>query len=209
MNVLGIGAHFDDLELGCGGSLIKHVEKGDKVTMLVVAKSGYKGPKGNTIRDSNTANKEGLKGAKIIGADLICLNYKTFNVPFDEDLTKQIMSHIENLKIDIIYSHWIYDLHRDHQNVGRCSLMAGRHVPRFLMYKSSFYDSEHSFRGNFYVDISDVMDKKIEAIKAHDSELKRVENKWLDFVEKQEFNNGLKSGTKYAECFEIVRYLTD
>ena len=207
MNVLGIGAHFDDLELGCSGTLIKHIKAGDKVTMLVITDSAYKDPQGNSIRGAEIAQKEGLKAAEIIGAELICLNYKTFLVPFDEELTKKINAYIDDLKIDMIYSHWINDLHRDHQYTGRCALMAGRRVPRFMMYRSNFYDTEVQFCGNFYSDISSEMDKKIEVIKAHESELERVRYKWLDFFLNQHENDGQKIGVKYAECFETVRYL--
>lgn len=207
MNVLGVGAHYDDLELGCSGTLIKHAQNGDKVIMLVITDSTYKNPNGEVVRDVEIAYNEGLKAAKIIGAELICMNYKTFIVPFDEALTKEINRYIEELKIDIIYSHWIYDLHRDHQNAARSALMAGRHVPRFLMYRSNFYDTEQRFRANFYSDISATMEKKIEAIKAHQSELERVRYKWLEFFMNQNENDGRKIGVKYAECFEIVRYL--
>lgn len=207
MNVLGIGAHYDDLELGCSGTLIKHVEAGDNVTMLVITNSEYKNPKGGMVRSRRVALKEGTKAAKIIGADLICLDYKTFMVPFDEGLSKKIYHYIEELKIDMIYSHWINDLHRDHQYAAKCTMMAGRHVPRFLMYRSNFYDTEEQFRGNLYSDISNVIDKKIAVIKEHRSELERVRYKWLDFFLKEHENDGQKIGVKYAECFEVVRYL--
>ena len=207
MNVLAVGAHCDDVELGCSGTLIKHAQNGDKVTILVITDSAYSNQDGETIRSAEVAFKEASEAANIIGAELICLNYKTFMVPFDEMLGKVILNYIENLKIDIIYSHWVYDLHRDHQYAGKTTLMAGRHVPKFLMYRSNFYDTEHQFRGNFYSDISDVIDKKIEVIKAHKSELERVRYKWLDFFTKQHENDGQKIGVKYAECFEVVRYL--
>lgn len=41
MNILAIGAHFDDVELGCGGALAKHTSSGDQVTVYVATKSGY------------------------------------------------------------------------------------------------------------------------------------------------------------------------
>jgi len=210
MNVLGVGAHYDDLELGCSGSLIKHVRRGDKVMMLVATDSGYRDPKGSLIRDCKIAVKEGKKAAEIIGAALKCLNYKTFHLSFNEELTKEISALIRKHKIDIIYSHWVHDLHRDHKNLANCTLMAGRHVPRFLMYRSNFYNTEENFRGNFYVDITDVMDKKIKVIKAHKSELERVRYDWLNFFIKQNENDGRIIGgkVKYAECFEIVRYLS-
>jgi LmbE family N-acetylglucosaminyl deacetylase len=86
--------------------------------------------------------------------------------------------------------------------------MAGRRVPRFLMYRSNYYDTEQPFRGNFYSDVSDVIDKKLEVIKAHESELKRVRYRWLEFFKKQNENDGQKIGVQFAECFEVVRYLT-
>ena len=207
MNVLAIGAHYDDIELGCSGTLIKHTKNGDTVAMVVVTDSAYKNPDGDTIRDAQVARLEGLKAADIIGATLICLEYKTFEVPFNDILGKILLNYIEKLKIDIIYSHWVYDLHRDHQYAGKSTLMAGRHVPRFLMYRSNFYDTEQQFNGNFYSDITDVMDHKIEVIKAHKSELKRVRYQWLEFFTKLHENDGQKIGVKYAECFEVVRYL--
>ena len=207
MNVLGVGAHYDDMELGCSGTLIKHVQNGDKVTMLVITDSAYINPNGEVIRDAEVAYKEGMKAANIIGAELICLNLKTFMVPFDETLTRELTRLIEDLKIDTIYCHWVRDIHRDHHYAAKNTIMAGRRIPRFLMYRSNYYDTDQQFRGNFYSDISDVMERKIEVIKAHESELERVRYKWLDFFKHQNENEGQKIGVKYAECFEIIRYL--
>ena len=78
MNVLGVGAHFDDLELACSGTLIKHVLNGDNVIMLVITDSAYKNPEDEVIRTSKTSRKEGMTAAKIIGASLITFDYKTF-----------------------------------------------------------------------------------------------------------------------------------
>ncbi len=207
MNVLGVGAHYDDLELGCSGTLINHVQRGDPVTMLVITDSAYKNPHGKWVRRPEEAHHEGLAAARIIGAELTRLDYPTLLVPFDEELTVKILRVIEERNIDTIYSHWLYDLHRDHQYAARSTLMAGRHVPRFLMYRSNYYDTDQQFRSNFYSDISAVMDKKIEVIKAHESELERVRRKWLTFFTHQNQNDGQKIGVEYAECFEVVRYL--
>ena len=207
MNVLAVGAHYDDVDLGCSGTLINHVRRGDKVTIVVVTDSAYRNPEGEVVRSADVAYKEGLAAAKMIGADLICLNYKTFFVPFDENLTKEIHSLLNELNIDTVYSHWVHDIHRDHQYTAKSTLMAARHVPRVLMYRSNYYDSDQTFRDNFYSDISEVMGQKIATIKAHRSELERVRWQWIEFFEHQNRNDGQKIGVKYAETFEIVRYL--
>jgi len=207
MNVLAVGAHFDDIEFGCSGTLMKHVRNGDKVTVLVITNSSYKDPDGVEIRSADVACSEGKKAADIIGAEMICLGYDTFMVPYDEGLTKELSRYVSQLNIDTIYCHWVKDIHRDHHYTAKSTLMAGRHVPRFMMYRSNYYDAEEQFKGVFYSDISDVMDRKIEVMKAHASELQRVENKWLDFFVKQNANHGMIIGVDYAECFEVIRYL--
>ncbi len=207
MNVLAVGAHFDDVELGCSGTLIKHVNQGNRVIIMVVTNSQFEDKDGCVVRAKETALAEGTKSAELIGAELICLDYDTLYVPFDEGLTKQIIKTIEENDIDIVYSHWIHDIHRDHQNTGEATMMAARHVPCFLMYRSNYYDTNQVFRGHFYSDISDVMDQKLEVIKAHKSELERVRYQWMEFFTKQNANDGQRIGVKYAESFEIIRYL--
>ncbi|MEW5772149.1 MAG: PIG-L deacetylase family protein [Thermodesulfobacteriota bacterium] len=206
-NVLGIGAHYDDLDLGCSGTLIKHASQGDKVTMLVVTDSAYRNPKGQEIRNAAVARREGEEAAAMIGADLVCLDYKTFEVPFDENLTRTIHGLIVNLNIDTVYSHWTGDLHRDHQHAGKAALMAGRHVPRFLMYRSNYYESGKDFQGNFYSDISAHIETKLNVIRCHRSELERVQFAWIDFFTHQNRNDGLRIGCQYAEALQVVRYL--
>ena len=70
MNVLAVGAHFDDLELGCSGTLIKHVKAGDRVIMLVLTDSSYQNPSGQVVRSQDAAMNEGRLAAEIIGAEL-------------------------------------------------------------------------------------------------------------------------------------------
>lgn len=207
MNILAVGAHFDDVELGCSGTLINHVRKGDHVTVLVLTNSGYTDPHGNIIRSDDLALAEGQKAASLIGAELICFGHQTFYLYYNEEITKEINRLIEYHKIETVYCHWSHDLHRDHQYAAKNTIMASRHVPRVLMYHSNYYDTPHPFHGNVYSDISNVMEQKIEVIKAHESELKRVRYRWIDFFSRQNANDGQKIGVDYAECFEIVRYL--
>jgi len=207
MNILAVGAHYDDIELACSGTLIKHVENGDKVTALVLTNSGYSNPQGVAVRDGAIAKHEGEKAAALIGAELICFGYPTLDVPFDDDLTGRILQLIEARSIELVYTHWVHDIHRDHQHAGKSTLMAARHVPRVLMYRSNYYDSDQVFRGNIYSDITEVIERKVDVIKAHASELERVRYKWLDFFMHQHANDGQKIGVQYAECFEVVKYL--
>ncbi|MDA3791289.1 MAG: PIG-L family deacetylase [Desulfobacula sp.] len=207
MNILAVGAHYDDIELGCGGTLINHVKNGDNVIMLVISDSGYNDPAGRVIRASQTAKREGKTSAKIIGAELIQLNYKTFFIPFDETLTADITDIINKNHIDTIYSHWTGDIHRDHQNTAKSVMMAARHAKRLMMYQSNWYDSDKKFNPCVYSDISRVIQQKLKAVKAHQSEIDRTDSVWIEYLINKHKIDGLKIGVEYAESFEPVKYL--
>mgnify|MGYP001257182574 CR=1 FL=1 len=207
MNVLAIGAHFDDIELGCGGAIAKHNAQGDKILLYVATDSGYTNYAREVIRKPEIARKEGELAGKILGVnDLICGNFVTNDLQFNDELVMSIRRIIDEYEIDTIYSHWNGDVHMDHQNVSKAALSAARHVKKVLMYRSNFYDSPSFFRGNFYVDISEFINKKVEAVKAHASEYERAGEIWLKFILNQNQNDGQKINAEYAECFEVVRY---
>lgn len=207
MNILAIGAHFDDIELGCGGALARHAMGGDQVYAYVVTVSGFSNHNNEVIRSNNIAFKEGKLAMEILGVELICGQFKTLEVEFDEALNIDILKTLDEKNIDKVYTHWIGDIHHDHQAVARASLHSCRHVPRMLMYRSNWYHSNLDFKDNFYVDITDFMSIKEDAIKAHVSELERTRYKWLNFFRNEAENAGQRIGVKYAEVFEVVKWL--
>jgi len=209
MNVLAIGAHFDDIELGCGGTLAKHVADGDKVYAYVATVSGFMSPDNKVVRSNADALREGKKAMDILGVKLICGNFRTLEVEFSEEINVQILRIVEENSIDKVYTHWIGDIHHDHQAVARASLHACRHVPRMLMYRSNWYHSNLDFRGNFYVDITKSLNKKIMAVRVHRTEMKRTKEKWISFFKNEAENAGQRISVKYAEVFEVVKWLVE
>ncbi|MBI5643509.1 MAG: PIG-L family deacetylase [Deltaproteobacteria bacterium] len=207
MNILAIGAHFDDIELGCGGALAKHVAEGDRVFAYVATVSGFTSPDNRIVRANDTALSEGKKAMEILGVELICGNFNTLQIEFTEELNVQILRIIEGRKIEKVYTHWIGDIHHDHSAVAKASLHSCRHVQRMLMYRSNWYHSNVDFRGNFYVDITNHLGVKMESIRAHASEMERTREKWIEFFQNEAENAGQKIGVKYAEVFEMVKWL--
>jgi LmbE family N-acetylglucosaminyl deacetylase len=207
MNILAIGAHYDDVELGCGGTLAKHIAEGDVVYVYVATKSGYAKYNDIQIRSPAVAVQEGEAAISLLGAKLIKGNFKTLEVEFVEKLNVDILKIVEENNIDQAYIHWFGDIHHDHASVSKASLHSCRHVKRILMYRSNWYHSTLNFRGNFYVDISKYMNIKKEVIMQHKSELKRTNNNWIKFWENEAANSGLKIGVNYAEVFEVVKWI--
>lgn len=205
--VLAVGAHFDDVELGCAGSLARHKTKGDDVHVFVASKSGFRDPNGNSVRDSETARSEGMAAASIIGIDALHEGgFETNNIPLDDRLTAKIRGIIDKYKIDWVYTHWCDDAHIDHQNVARATLSAARHIPRVLFYRSNHFMGANQPNYNFFVDVSGHMDTKISALKAFESEYARAGKMWHDTVITEATYWGKRMGTKYAEGFVASRF---
>ena len=184
MNILAIGAHFDDVELGCGGALAKHAQNGDNVYVYVATVSGFTNQYNQTVRSNEIALAEAQEAMKILGVkELICGKFKTLDVEFVDELNIEILKIVQEKNIDKVYAHWIGDIHHDHQAVAKASLHSCRHVPRMLMYRSNWYHSTMEFRGNFYIDITRQWDTKEQAIQAHASEMDRTGSKWIRFFQ--------------------------
>lgn len=201
-NVLFIGAHPDDIELGCGGTLIKHVKNKDNVFAIVVS-DGEKGLNGSR---SNRVN-EAKKALSEVGLD--DMNIFFLHVPdtmFIEN-RKMILSEIERVceeyNIQKIYTHTSKEYHQDHIVVFEETLRGARSVPNILAYESNAHTLP-TFSPNYFVDISDVFDKKLSLLKRYHSQAKK---KYFDadFIESAARFRGSQAKKTYAEGFEIVR----
>ncbi len=208
MNVLAIGAHFDDVELGCGGALARHVHQGDNVYVFVATVSGFSNQYNQAVRSNESALDEARNAMAVLGIkEMLCGNFKTLEVEFVDSLNIEILKIVQEKKIDLVYAHWTGDIHHDHQAVAKASLHSCRHVPRLLMYRSNWYHSTLEFRGNFYFDITEFWATKERAIRAHVTEVDRTGEKWIGFFKNEAENAGQRIGVKYAEVFEVVKWL--
>ncbi|MDC0954983.1 PIG-L family deacetylase [Alphaproteobacteria bacterium] len=207
MNILAIGAHFDDIELGCGGALSRHVKHGDNVFVFVATLSGYTDPYNKTVRKNDVALAEGQNAIEVLGVkELVLGSSKTLHVEFTDTLNVEILKVLDKHKIDRVYSHWDGDIHHDHIAVSKSTLHTCRHIGQILMYRSNWYQSSQDFRGNFFVDISEHWEVKKQSVMCHKSELERTGYKWISFFENEALNSGQKIGVKYAEVFQVLKF---
>jgi LmbE family N-acetylglucosaminyl deacetylase len=208
MNILAIGAHFDDVELGCGGALAKRAGAGDSVYVYVATVSGFADAYNQSVRSSERARSEAQRAMEILGVkQMLCGNFKTLEVEFVDALNVEILRIVEEKRIELVFSHWPGDIHHDHQAVAKASVHSCRHVPRQLLYRSNWYHSTNEFHGHFYVDISATWEVKRRAIEAHVSELNRTGRKWIQFFENEAENAGQRIGVRYAEVFQVLKWL--
>ena len=211
-NVLAVGAHGDDIEIGCGGVVAKHAKAGDNVYMLVMTTPEYTNYDGTVLRGRAEGEIETVDGAKIMGAKLVQLDFDTKNVPYNGESVEAINKVIDDYDIDTIYTHWLHDTHQDHMRTTKSVFSAARYVSTILMYEPEYPAGRSylGFRNQYYVDISDTFEAKLEAIKKHVSQIKKYEPAgFLEAIEGRCRHRGYQIGRRYAETFEVLRMLDD
>jgi LmbE family N-acetylglucosaminyl deacetylase len=210
-NILAVGAHADDVEIGCGGTVAMHVQNGDNVILLVMAESSYAYYDGTVLRTVEEGKVEEMNAAKILGAKLINLGFETKNVPYSSESIEAINKVIDDYNIDTIYTHWYHDTHQDHSRTTQSVISAGRYVRNILVYEPE-YPAGRSYLGfwnQYYVDITSTFEIKMNALNCHKSQIKKYGNFFMGAVEARARHRGYEIGTRYAECFEVLRLLGD
>ena len=116
MNILAIGAHPDDIELGCGGILLKSAKQGHNVFMYILTRGAASG-------DPLQRTTEQREVARIIGARASWIdNFEDTKLSPNVDLINHIEQVIRMTKPDIVYTHPHGDTHHDHRAVWQSPL---------------------------------------------------------------------------------------
>ena len=151
MNILAVGAHWDDIELGGRLTLKKLHEKGHKVFSTVICSSQY-GSDENEGMTEYEALESGLKSFKLMGATYVSTEKEPNSKLVYNKNIMQILENIVNDKnIDTVFTHWYGDLNTDHKATWDISRTAFRNVQNFFMYQSNSYeDNVNIFKPNFY-----------------------------------------------------------
>lgn len=208
MNILAMGAHFDDVELGCGASLKRLRDEGHTLYIFVGTNSGFVSASSfQPLRSGEQARAEGQLAADALGAELICGGFSTFDLDYAHKLNTQVTQIIEQNHIDWVFTHWTGDPHHDHWGLSHATLHGAKHVKRVLAYASNWYEGETGFTPDFFIDVTDQWEFKMELLRSFKSEFERVGEKWVCFCASTSALYGLKNGCRYAEGFRCIRWL--
>ena len=200
-NILAFGAHPDDIELGCAGTLRKFVKAGHDVYLCVLSE-------GQEAGDPKVRRKEQEEATRRLGAKELILGHW---VDTKFEVSKESVDFIESVVAKVkpyeIYCNYKEDTHQDHRVLAQCVMSATRYNKRVLFYED--YTSIH-FQPDIFVDIEDVLEDKLNVIKAFESQVSRRFPSGPQMLEgtKAVANfRGFQAKIRYAEGFKAVRYL--
>ena len=200
--VLVIGAHPDDPESMCAGTMLKLKAMGAEV-VAVYFTSGEAGIVGKTHEQARTIRQaEARKACEVLGVRAVFLTQTDGNAEVNKERYAEMKALIEAEQPDMVITHWPIDSHRDHRV---CSILvydAWRMTGRgFDLYYSEVMTGmqTQNFTPSLWVDITDYRDKKIEAYLCHESqEIDGVVKEYHDTMERM---RGMECQAKYAEAF--------
>ena len=160
--VVAIGAHPDDVEGGCFGTLAKYKKAGNEIAIILLTKGGRGG-------DKEVREDEAKAAASIINAKLIVADFEDGMVKDDFEVVSWIENQLKKVKADIVFIPCNTDRHQDHRHGGRAAIAASRDINNVLMYETT---STNDFIPQMFVDISDTLNDKILALSRHESKQK-------------------------------------
>ena len=221
--ILIIAAHPDDEVLGCFGTVARMVKEGDEAYTLILGE-------GKTSRDERRSveNKKAelnILNQEIEKANSVINIKKTFieNFPdnrFDSvdllDIVKAILKVKEEVKPDIIFTHYENDLNIDHQITYQAVVTATRpmedesvkEIYSFEVLSSTEWNYPLSFSPDLFFDISETIKLKKEAMKQYDSELCQFPHpRSIEGIELNAKYHGMRVGKTHVEAFKTVRVI--
>jgi LmbE family N-acetylglucosaminyl deacetylase len=203
MKILAVGAHPDDIELGCGGLLLKAVRQGHSVFMYTLTKGGASG-------DPSQRVLELKESSKIIGARACWIdNFEDTSLAVSGKLINHLEYFINRSEADIVITHSLADIHHDHKAIASATMEAGRFVPNILSYEIPL---TKDFKPQIYYDITDVVDEKVELIKLFWSQHEKLyinANAIKGLAQYRSLQNRLNTSRNYVEAFEVMKACID
>jgi len=226
VDVLAIGVHPDDVELGCSGTLAKHIAMGKLVGILDLT-LGELGTRGS----AELRTKEAHESAKILGVSFRTqLNFKDGFFQNNEEHQRKIIEQIRKHQPEIILCNAVSDRHPDH---GRAAKLVAdacfysglikietliNNIPQKAWRPKAVYHyiQDHYIHPDFVIDISDFFEIKHKSIMAFSSQFYSANsNEPQTPISSKEFLESLNSkmslwgrsiGVTYAEGFTVNRY---
>jgi LmbE family N-acetylglucosaminyl deacetylase len=214
MQILAVGAHSDDMDFFCGGTLALYAAAGHNIGICCLADGRTGGKAASPEQLAEMRHAEFLESASVIGAQTFWIGIPDGEVTDDLETRRLVMEIIRPFRPDLIVTHPPNDYHPDHIATSHL-VMDASFTARIGVAPVLFVDTEsgHDCSPDEYVDVTDVWDQKIAMLNAHHSQYDgwvnpqtgQSENWLVDRATVLGRFRGLQCGVWYSEAFRVFR----
>jgi LmbE family N-acetylglucosaminyl deacetylase/tetratricopeptide (TPR) repeat protein len=200
MVVLAVGAHPDDIELGCAGFILKAKDSGARVYGLTMTK-GEKGAEGRCDREAEL--KRAARFMEFDGLDV--LDFPDMELKGSVSSMKDaIEARIKEVGANVVLTHTSMDVHTDHRAVFEATQVAARKIS-IMCYENVSTPGE--FVPNYFVDVTGYIEDKLRLVSFHRSQ---GDKSYMDpeVIKGRAAHRGLQANVQYAEAYKIHKLLT-
>lgn len=199
--VLSLGAHPDDIELGCGGSMAKLLKGDSEVYAAIFSSCGDETPEQPGLRATEYKAAAAALGVR----RAVLYDFPNRELPEHRHAIMQKMEQLQSeLEPDLVFIPFLEDPHQDHEAIARAAIRTFRRRETVLQFEILRYGS-HSFTPSLFVDITSTIDRKLDALRHYRSQFER-----RMYFDEESFKSlartrGAQSGYNYAEGFVIYK----
>jgi LmbE family N-acetylglucosaminyl deacetylase len=205
-NIVAIGAHPDDPETGCGGTIARLAGDGHRVTVVYQTRGEAGVKHGDRATTARLRTSEALSGAGILGAKAVFANQIDGETSASPEQSKHFTDLLRSLQPEIVFTHWPHDTHRDHRNVAELTCAAWKALDRsftLVYYEVMTGIQTYEFQPNVYVDVSSTEEQKRSAIYAH---VCQKPDRFYPYHVNMERQRGSEANLSRAEAFAVVHH---
>jgi LmbE family N-acetylglucosaminyl deacetylase len=200
MKILAIGAHPDDIEVGCAGALAKYAHQGHEIHLLIMTE-GAKGGDASGRRDEQHRAAEFLQPKSLTWG----VYEDTKLTPCMNEMVHDVEQIMDRIGPDFIFVHYDDDTHQDHRALSKATVSATRYVRNVLFYEGP---TSQNFAPTVFVDIKETIDRKVSMLLAHQSQVMKTNIKGLsiiDVIKATAMFRGTQGRAQFAEGFMPLR----
>lgn len=206
-NILVIGAHYDDAELGAGGTMAKLAAQGHQVYKLTLTNNETRFEQRGIQVNYESSRNQSAEASRILGVTEVEFEpVKCSHLFYSTEVMQRVEKIVYDLQIDTAFIHYSSDMNQDHVEASRISLTALRHCRNVLMYQSNGYILEQDYYPRYFVDISETLNLKKQALKCYGREHDRY-GRLFDTICKRNEIWGYRNEVAAAEGFHVVKML--
>ncbi len=206
--ILVVGAHTDDIELGCGATVARAVRRGCHVSYLIFSIARASVPMGFP---EDALAKEALQAATHMGVkheDCKIYDLPVREMPSHRQAILEALVQVRDSNWDMILFPSPNDVHQDHSTVGRECLRAFKGNPLLMSYMLPWNQIEGGEESNTFVSVSEEdLTRKIEALGCYKTQFAKGRGYMEpDFIRAWARLRGAQAGLQYAEAFRVWRW---